>query len=682
VSKPTPQPPSRPAIGRLIPIVIFLVLASITGIVWRQVVKNQRELLKRHTDDVSQQAARRLELFFDFRMAAMRLFARRWSTHEARDFSRTRFEEFARLMLAEFPGYHSVRLVPPDLSPGWLVRHGARRDGESVSPQRRPRREDPNPLTPALTALVVGARTRKQLQLSSPLPAEEAAHLHVSAALPLLRDAAFLGVLLVEIDVAKLIDACFRRRMRAEFGFEVGVGAQVVYRYLAEGQPPPSGGEELFRVTHGFAVHDQGWWLSVLPRADEVRLIGWRATLSIPFLGLALSIGLAWLVAQLSRRMDMYIAARDRAVSENQERARAELALRASESRYRSVFDSATDGLVIFDAEGVIRTANRAAHEMHGYGVDELKGCSFVALVAPERQAVAQELLRLVALNMPARLESLHRRRDGATFDVEVRGTPFRYGDAPRVLAILTDVSDRKRAEQRQALLSRKVLVAQEEERARISRELHDELGQLLTALRFELDWLRKRAARASADAGGSFGNSVELVEKAAAELRRICKGLRPPLLDDLGLDPAARLLVDEFRERTGIAAELELALGEGQRSLAPEIALSTYRVLQESLTNVSRHSQASEVRISLRRQDAVLALLVVDNGRGFDPAHPAHAGGSGLAGMRERANIVDGRLEIRSRPGQGTEVEFHVPVVEAAAAPRGATAGDIKEHT
>jgi PAS domain S-box-containing protein len=626
--------------------VIFLVLAGLTLVVSNRQVSSQRQLLSRHTEDVAMQAARRLELFVEFRLATMRLFARRWATHELRDYSRKRFEQFAQVMLHELPGYHAIRLVPPDLSGGWLA--GAQQGDVATETVVR--------------ALLEQVRASRELQVSPPVPV--GGDFHILAAQAVLRDGEQLGFLVVEFNTRRLIDACFQARIRAEFAFEVRSQGLVLYRYTPAGLPPVEDAQERFRARHELRVLGARWELSMLPRHDQVEATGWRSGLSTVLFGLALSVGLVWLVALLSRRMDLFLQARDRAVSENQERARAELALRASESRYRSIFDSATDGFVILDLEGKIRTANRAAHEMHGRPPESLRGLALSELLADEHRKLADDVLRTATATGQVRLEAVHRRADGARFDVEVRGSTFRYGDEPRVLLILSDVSERKRAQERQALLSRKVLVAQEEERSRISRELHDELGQLLTALRFEIDWLRKRMARGDEQALGSFANSVELVEKAAAELRRICKGLRPPLLDDLGLDPASRLLVDEFRERTGIDARFTLELGAGQRQIPPEIALAVYRVLQESLTNVSRHSGASAVEIGLRRDaSGEIALVVVDNGRGFDPASPALAQGSGMAGMRERSAIVDGRLEIRSSPGHGTSVEFRVPL-------------------
>jgi signal transduction histidine kinase len=218
-------------------------------------------------------------------------------------------------------------------------------------------------------------------------------------------------------------------------------------------------------------------------------------------------------------------------------------------------------------------------------------------------------------------------------------------------------------ARDQQALLSRKVLMAQEEERARVSRELHDELGQVLTALRLELGWLEKRIPATQESETGVLHNTVVLVEQATEELRRMCRGLRPPLLDDLGLEPAVMLLVSELQGRTDLEVSLESSLEEKSVHLSKEVALCTYRILQESLTNISRHARASRVGISLVTTPGSLTLSVIDNGTGFDRASLGKLQGWGLEGMQERARLVSGTVDIQSARGKGTRVFFRVPL-------------------
>jgi len=179
------------------------------------------------------------------------------------------------------------------------------------------------------------------------------------------------------------------------------------------------------------------------------------------------------------------------------------------------------------------------------------------------------------------------------------------------------------------------------------------------------MGWLRKRVTL-TPEVQSSFDGCVELVETAAGQLRHVCKGLRPPLLDDLGLEPAVQLLVDDFAERTGLTVDYHVDLDEAETRLPPEVALCAYRILQESLTNVSRHAQAKQVMVSLVRRRNTLIASLYDDGRGFDVRElGAKVGCCGIAGMRERAHLVQGKVEIRSVPGNGTRVVFEAAAGE-----------------
>ena len=216
----------------------------------------------------------------------------------------------------------------------------------------------------------------------------------------------------------------------------------------------------------------------------------------------------------------------------------------------------------------------------------------------------------------------------------------------------------RDRAVRHRTALSGKILVAQEEERARLSRELHDELGQILTALHFEIDMLARISDR-DAVAGG-LQQADLMVREAMSELRRVCRGLRPQLLDDLGVVPAVRSLAAEFEQRIGVAVRLEVDADPEATDTSSEAAVCVFRVLQEALNNIARHSGAEHVSVVLSDERRELVLEVQDDGRGFVPDGAGEA--FGLQGMRERAELVDGALEIASEPGRGTRVTLHVP--------------------
>lgn len=221
-----------------------------------------------------------------------------------------------------------------------------------------------------------------------------------------------------------------------------------------------------------------------------------------------------------------------------------------------------------------------------------------------------------------------------------------------------------RRAEERRAELARQVLRVQEDERAHLSRELHDELGQLLTGVRVELDVLRRTAPQ---EAAPDLASTYRLLDLSLDSVRRLCRGLRPPALDDLGLVAALRQIAGEYAARQEWTLELDLAPELERRSLPEEVGVTFYRVLQEALTNVARHAAAARVTVALYRQRGELVLEVRDDGRGFDPGRLAGRDGVGLAGMRERARLIDGDVEIRSDDRQGTTVTLRAPLPGAA---------------
>ena len=206
--------------------------------------------------------------------------------------------------------------------------------------------------------------------------------------------------------------------------------------------------------------------------------------------------------------------------------------------------------------------------------------------------------------------------------------------------------------------LSRRVLEAQETERRRVAHELHDELGQALTAIKINLQ-TRARFQNGAAD--GADTENIRILEDALQQVRRLALALRPSMLDDLGLGPALRWLAGQSATRSGFDIALNIPAMEPR--LPPEMETACFRIVQEALTNISRHAGAKHVTIDLRREDHTVTLSVHDDGCGFDMAASyarAIGGGSlGVLGMQERAMLVGGRLDISSSLGQGCHVQL-----------------------
>ncbi|MGH8599183.1 MAG: PAS domain-containing sensor histidine kinase [Burkholderiales bacterium] len=248
--------------------------------------------------------------------------------------------------------------------------------------------------------------------------------------------------------------------------------------------------------------------------------------------------------------------------------------------------------------------------------------------------------------------------------------TPVRNarGDVIGTAGISRDISDRKVAE-RELIESRAQLrelsaylqSIREAERTRISRELHDELGQNLTALRMGLDWVQTRLLPGQSGLADRLARLRELAESTVANMQSIALELRPVILDDLGLAAAVEWLLESFTERTGLAVRASVNVDDAGYSR--EVRTTIFRILQESLTNASRHAGAQGVAVELRESDGCIHLVVADDGKGITTGSASRKKRSlGLLGMHERANMVGGTLSIASEPGRGTVVTLQIP--------------------
>ncbi len=211
--------------------------------------------------------------------------------------------------------------------------------------------------------------------------------------------------------------------------------------------------------------------------------------------------------------------------------------------------------------------------------------------------------------------------------------------------------------------LSRRVLLAQEEERKRISRELHDVIAQMLTGINVRLATLKKEAASNTRGLTRRISRTQQLVEKSVDIVHRFALELRPAMLDDLGLIPALHSFLKRFAKETGVRASLTASAEVEELSPARRTAL--YRVAQEALANVSRHAQAARVEVSVRRLPNAVLMQIKDNGESFDVERALRAGRRGrigLLGMRERIEMVGGRFSIESSPGKGTTIQARIP--------------------
>jgi two-component system sensor histidine kinase UhpB len=214
--------------------------------------------------------------------------------------------------------------------------------------------------------------------------------------------------------------------------------------------------------------------------------------------------------------------------------------------------------------------------------------------------------------------------------------------------------------------LSRHLQVIREKESKGIAREIHDELGQALTALKMDISWLSHKIAEYDGNKDRLLEKMVsmsQLVDKTIQVVQKISAELRPGLLDDLGLVPAIEWLAQEFETRSGIKCKTKLEADDTE--ISPDCSTAIFRIVQEALTNVARHSQATRVSVRLREKDEKLALTVTDNGVGINRAHILSPESLGIIGMRERLAAFGGELKLKGTPGRGTTLAIQIPVKE-----------------
>ncbi len=226
---------------------------------------------------------------------------------------------------------------------------------------------------------------------------------------------------------------------------------------------------------------------------------------------------------------------------------------------------------------------------------------------------------------------------------------------------VFQDITERKSYEKQLQHLSERMIDLQEEERSRISRELHDELGQVLTALKFDAAWLKRYVPDGEIAAKNRFQAMCGLIDGSLSAVRRISTGLRPGILDDMGLGPAIEWHASEFERRSGIECLTLLDLPD--KRLAGHLETGIYRIVQEALTNVARHAKASVVTIGINQKGETLFVQIADNGTGLEPSKIRSPLSTGISGMRERTEILSGVMEIKGESGKGTEVTVQVPV-------------------
>jgi PAS domain S-box-containing protein len=360
-----------------------------------------------------------------------------------------------------------------------------------------------------------------------------------------------------------------------------------------------------------------------------------------------------------------------------EQRREAKLATEALESgeRLKAMVEAAMDAIVTIDINQRIVLFNPAAERMFGYSAAEMHGRSIESLL-PERFRIKHQanITGFMQSGVKSRMKNsgmaiLGLRADGTEFPVESTISQMKIGEQMFFTAILRDIGERRRAENRlrdshQQLrdLAASLQTIREVERTSIARELHDELGQQLLRLRMDLSWLSSRIKDLSPVLHEKVMDMKHFIEGTVNAVRSVTTRLRPPVLDDLGLVEAMRWQLGEFERNTGIAVAASISVDD--LLLDQNVATQFFRILQESLTNVARHAEASQVNVLFEPTDAGLHLEVRDNGRGAELSDGSVGAGHGLVGIRERVLMIDGKMEISSGARGGFAINIIVPDV------------------
>jgi len=334
---------------------------------------------------------------------------------------------------------------------------------------------------------------------------------------------------------------------------------------------------------------------------------------------------------------------------------------------YEELFTNASDAIWVHNLEGNITLVNKACEKLSGYPVSELPGKNVREFLTPETLSIARQvkdkLLR--GETMEHRYEQRLIKKDGSEAIMQLTTRLIVSDGKPQAFQNLArDITEERKLRDNLQFYLRQVLQAQEEERKRLARELHDDASQQILLLTHGIDNIAYEAERYSPqELRSELGKLYELSQQTYQNVKHYAQALRPSILDDLGLVAAIKWLAEEIHKLSGIEIQVK---ADSIPLLPPETQLVLFRIVQESLNNVHRHSGASEASITVECQGAEIRVTISDNGKGFELPRQlsefAGQGKLGLTGMAERVRLIGGELEVSSQIGKGTKIIVKAP--------------------
>jgi PAS domain S-box-containing protein len=653
---------------------VLLISVSSTIICWRLAASNERAHIQRMTHLAASAVAADLRSDMDAWLLGQVRLAKMWEFEEP---TYSQWMAFAGLYLEHHPGCLAIEWLDPKYEERWI----ARAPGET----------SPLPGNGMRESLLQSALRSKEPMLSNLLKSPDGRKQWLNV-VPIYQKDQFRGFVLASFDAQRSLDTMFEDIKG--LNFSVAIEENGVEGFRLDGSTTKN--EQEWAQTIDVPLQGQTWRLKVWSNPEAMGEM--RSNLPMVTLLCGLSACLLLLViAQMVEKLRAEIA----------ERKRVEASLRASQARFAGILAISAEAIISADADMRITLYNQSAEKMFGYSSAEAMGQSINLLVPGRfREMHGRHVTQFAesakqSLLMSSRRRVWGLRQDGTEFPMTASVSRLELG-GEKIFTIIcsditeevriaeelrkvhdelehrvrertadlvqsnqflqTQIAERKQAEREVQDLSRRMMRVQEEERRNLARELHDGATQNLVALSLNMAQIRGTGADAPATAA-MIDECMRLVEDCTNELRTISYLLHPPLLEELGLGRTLRGYVEGFGRRSGIAVTMT-APGDLER-LGFDVELAVFRIVQEALSNIHRHSHSPTAHILLIRQDAALGLEISDHGCGIPPGKDM--AGVGIAAMRERVRLLRGRLDIKTG-STGTTITISLPLADEQA--------------
>lgn len=341
------------------------------------------------------------------------------------------------------------------------------------------------------------------------------------------------------------------------------------------------------------------------------------------------------------------------------ERKQAKQKLHESEEKYREMFQHNPQPMWIYNPETLeFVEVNRAAVSHYGYSEKEFKNMTLADIQASKDQAALEENVQENLETHVYGEESKHVKKDGTQIDVTISAAPIHFKGHQYRLVVAKDITEQKRAE-KQVLNS--LIEGEERERKRIAHELHDGLGQYLSASNMNFEAIKNEIEKLSEKREKQFRNGMQLLQKAIKETRNIAQNLMPTAIEDYGLELAVLALIDQLKKSTDIKFSYTYNLEDVE--LKEQTQINLYRIIQEALSNAIKHSNCQKISLQLYKHDHIISCTIEDNGSGYDMNSESEHQGMGIRSIRTRGNALSGEVEFDSSPGKGMTILVELPL-------------------